>query len=109
MLDGSLDENLESIFFLDRAEELELSSQQVEKLKKNRVEYQRDRIRLEAELRIARLELEELLEADWSLEQAESLIRKVYQVQGDMEVRHFRAVRESLDILSSKQKERLNK
>jgi hypothetical protein len=104
---GTPDENLDRIFFLDRVDELGLSPAQVEKLKKYRAEYQRDRIRLEAELRIARLELEELLENDWRLEEAERLIRRAYQVQGDMEFRRLRAMRESLDILTTKQKESL--
>jgi hypothetical protein len=104
-----LDEDLDRAFFLDRVEELELSYKQVSALKRKRSEYQRDSIRFGAELRIAELELKELLEKDWSLEQAESFVRRIHQVQGDMQVRHLRGVRESLDILTSRQKEKLYK
>ncbi len=102
-----LDQHLDRAFFLDRAEELKLSSKQVSALKRKRNEYHRDSIRLGAELRIAELELREVLEKDWSLEQGKSMVRRIHQVQGDMQVRYLRAVRESLDILTPEQKEKI--
>jgi hypothetical protein len=90
-------------FFLDRVKELGLSDEQVRKLKEIRQAARVDSIRAAAELRIARLELRELLAGEWKLETAEKLVRNVQKMQGDMKVRFLKAKKEAEKVLTPEQ------
>jgi hypothetical protein len=90
-------------FFLDRAKELGLSDEQVRKLKEIRQAARVDSIRAAAELRIARLELRDLLAGEWKLETAEKLVRNVQKMQGDMKVRFLKAKKEAEKVLTPEQ------
>ena len=101
---GMMDHQSGHLFFLDRAEELGLSSEQVNKLKTLQTECRRDNIRNFAELNIVRLELADLLATDnWSLQGTENLVRKVQKMEGDIQVRHLQAMNAARKILTEEQ------
>jgi len=90
--------------YLDRIEELKLSTDQVARLKALRSEDRRDTIRTAAELQIARLDLSDLLSGDnWSLKNAEPLVRKLQTLEGDIQVRHLKAVSDARQVLTPEQ------
>ena len=101
---GMMDHQAGHLFFLDRADELGLSSEQIDKLKTLQTECRRDNIRNVAELNIVRLELADLLATDnWSLQDAEKLVRKVQKMEGDIQVRHLQALNAARKILTEEQ------
>jgi hypothetical protein len=90
-------------FFLDRVKELGLGDEQVSKLKEVRQAARADNIRTAAELRIARLELLDLLAGEWKLETAEKLVRDMQKMQGDMKIRFLKAKKEAEQVLTPEQ------
>ena len=99
-----MEQRMEHMFFLDRAAELGLSTEQVSKLKMLHSECRKDNIRNAAEVKIARLELADLLAGDnWSIKDAEPLVRKTQQLEGDMHLRHLQAVSEARKLLTAEQ------
>lgn len=96
-------------FFLDQATELGLSEDQIAKLKAIRSDTRKEIIRTSAEVKIARLELAELLDGeDWSLKSAEELIRKSQKLEGDIQVRQLKALKDARKVLSKEQLEQAN-
>lgn len=73
------------------------------KLRSIRQAARADDIRASAELKIARLELHDLLAGDWTLEAAEKLVRNIQKVQGDMKVRYLKAKKEAEKVLTAEQ------
>lgn len=105
---GMMQHGMRHMFYLDRAEELGLSDEQVNKLKAIHAESRKDNIRNAAETKIARLELSELLANDaWTLKDAESLIRKVQTLEGDMRIRHLQAISDARKVLTAEQLEQV--
>ena len=101
---GMMEQGMRHMFYLDRADELGLSSEQVNKLKAIQVEGRKDNIRNAAEAKIARLELSDLLSGDtWALKDAEPLVRQVQQLEGDIQVRHLQAVSDAREVLTAEQ------
>lgn len=101
---GMMEQRMEHMFFLDRADDLGLSAEQVSKLKALHVECRKDNIRNAAEAKIARLELTELLSREnWTLKDAEPLVRKAQKLEGDIQVRHLQAVSEARKVLTAEQ------
>jgi Spy/CpxP family protein refolding chaperone len=94
---------MDHTFYLDRIPQLGLTAQQVEKLRAIRAACRRDNIRAAAELRLARLELEDLLEGEWTVEAAEKAVRTVRKLEGDIQVRHLKAVKEAQKVLTPEQ------
>lgn len=95
---------MEHLFYLDRADEIGLSPEQVNKLRAIHVECRKDNIRNASEMKIAWLELSDLLSGDnWALKDAESLIRKVQTIEGDIQVRHLQAVNDARKVLTAEQ------
>jgi hypothetical protein len=104
MMQGGQMGMMEHMFYLDRADELGLSPEQVNRLKAIHVECRKDNIRNAAETKIARLELSELLSGDyWMLKDAEPLVRKVQKLEGDIQVRHLQAVSDARKVLTAEQ------
>ena len=92
------------MLFLDRAEALELTADQVAKLKAIHADCRRENIRQGAEVRIARLELKDLVaESNWIPAAAEKLVRRIKTLEGDMQVRHLRAWAEARKVLTAEQ------
>jgi hypothetical protein len=101
---GMMAQGMGHMFYLDRADELGLSAEQVSKLKAIHVEGRKDNIRNAAETKIAQLELTELLGSDtWTLKDAEPLVRKVQTLTGDMQVRHLQALSDARKVLTAEQ------
>lgn len=101
---GMMQHGMRHMFYLDRAEELGLSAEQVNKLKTIHAESRKDNIRNAAETKIARLELSELLANNaWTLKDAESLIRKVQTLEGDIRIRHLQAISDARKVLTAEQ------
>ncbi len=98
---------MKKVFFLDRIEELGLQKSQVERLKEIQAACRRDNLRTATEVKIARFELDDLLEGDWSLDAAEQLIRKIAKLEGDMKVRHLAAMKEARAVLTEEQVKKL--
>ena len=103
---GMMKRMMDREFFLDRAGQLGLSAEQVTRLRAIRSACRKDNIRTGAEARIARLELDDLLgRDDWSLDEAEKLIRKMQKLEGDMLFRHLQAAAEAREVLTPEQLE----
>ena len=101
---GGMEHRMGRMLFLDRVEALQLTPDQVYRLKAIHADCRRENIRQGAEVKIARLELKDLLdETSWIPAAAEKLIRKIKTLEGDMQVRHLRAVAEARKILTAEQ------
>ena len=104
---GMMPQPLEQMFFLDRADALELTPEQQSRLKLIRFALRKDNIRSGAEAKIARLELAELLgTGNWSLQDAEPLVRRVQQLQGDIQLRRLQALIDARTVLTPAQLEK---
>lgn len=96
-------------FFLDQEADLGLSEDQIAKLKAIRSGTRNENIRTSAEAKIARLELADLLDSnDWSLKDAEELIRKSQKLEGDIQVRQLKALSDARKVLTKEQLEKAN-
>jgi hypothetical protein len=101
---GMMGHGMEHMSFLDRAEQLGLSAEQVKTLKTIHVECRKDNIRNAAEAKIARLDLADLMSADsWALKDAEALVRKVQKFEGDIQVRRLQAMSDARKVLTTEQ------
>lgn len=104
---GAMMEKMDRELFLDRKDELGLSREQVERLEAIRTSCREDNMALMAEVRSARLKLAELLRGDWSLEEAEKLVRKSRKLEADMAVRHLKSKKDAESVLTAQQLERV--
>lgn len=96
--------DLHRMLYLDRAEELELTPDQVARLKAIHSDCRKEHIRKGAEIRIARLELTELLsQPNWIPAAAEKLIRRIHTLKGDLQVRQLQAMTAARSILTPEQ------
>ncbi|MBE0505043.1 MAG: periplasmic heavy metal sensor [Desulfuromonadales bacterium] len=103
---GMMEQRMEHMFYLDRADALGLSADQVSRLKAIHVDCRKKNIRNMAEAKIARLELSELLAGDsWTMKDAEALVRKVQTLEGDIQVRHLQAVSDARKVLTAEQRQ----
>ena len=105
--DFHVNQDVDGIFFLNRSVELDLDAGQMARLTALRSELQRDAIRLDADHRIAQLELEELLGGDWTLKEAEAGVRKYQKIRGDIQIRYLRAVLDARGVLTDRQLEQV--
>lgn len=96
-------EMMDRPFFLDRPKELGLNDEQVAKLRRIRQAHRTDNIRTAAEMKIAGMELRDLLAGEWTLEAAEKLVRNIQKMEGDMKVRFLRAKKEAEKVLTPEQ------
>ncbi len=94
---------MEHDLYIDRADELGLSDEQVTQLKKIRSECRKDNIRTGAELKITRFELADLQEAKAGAAELEKLVRKSKTLEGDIEIRHLRAKADAKKVLTADQ------
>lgn len=101
---GMMEQRMAHMFYLDRTTELGLSTDQVGKLKALHTECRKDNIRNAAEVKIARLELADLLGSDnWSLKDAEAKVLKVQKLEGDIQIRHLQALSAARKVLTAEQ------
>jgi len=101
---GMIERREAHMFFLDHAAELGLSTEQVGQLQTLYSDCRKDNIRNAAEAKIARLELADLLAGeDWSLQEAESQVRKVQKLEGDIQIRYLKALNTARKVLTAEQ------
>lgn len=99
-----MEQQPERDFYLDRVKELNLSPAQVKRLKELRLECRKDNLRSASEATIARMELADQLSGDnWSLKDAEALVRKIQEKETDIQVRHLKAAIDARNVLTPKQ------
>lgn len=104
---GMLEQRMVHMFYLDRADELGLSPEQISKLKALHSDCRKDNIRNVAEAKIARLDLADLLPRNnWALKDAEPLVRKVQKLEGDIQVRHLKALSDARKVLTTEQQQK---
>ena len=95
-------------YILSRREELNLSSDQVRNLERLRSDYERDAIKNEADLRVAEVDLTELLRADSvDVKKAEAKIREIERLRAELRIARIRAIEQGKQVLSQEQRERL--
>ena len=93
---------------LRHRDELSLSLQQVQHLENLRDGYQREVIRYEADIRIAEMDLQRLLNTDpVDLEQVKVKLQEIEHVKTKMRLAHIRAIEEGKELLSPEQQEKL--
>lgn len=91
-------------FFLNQAEELGLSDEQVAKLRSIRTETQKALIRKQADLRVAQIELEELLQNPTAKRaDLEAKAKEVQRLQSEVWLTAFRARLDAREVLTSEQ------
>lgn len=101
---GMMQHQLDHLFYLDRVDALGLSADQVGTLKAIQVACRKDNIRTAAEVKIARIDLNELLAGDnWALKDAEDSVRKLQKLEGDIQVRHLQAIDAARQVLTDQQ------
>lgn len=100
-------QGLHHMLFLDRVEDLGLTPEQTAKLKAVHLDCRKEQIRKGAEIRIARLELADLLDqSTWIPAAAEKLIRKIHTLAGDLQIRQLEAVTEASAVLTPEQRKK---
>ncbi|HEY7557772.1 MAG TPA: hypothetical protein VIH18_23470 [Candidatus Binatia bacterium] len=89
--------------------ELDLSLQQVQDLENLRDGYQREVIRQEADIRIARMDLQRLLKADTvNLEQVQVKLQEIEHLRTEIQLGRIRAIEQGKALLSPEQREKLD-
>jgi len=97
-------------FFLCCKEKLELTEKQVKALKSIKMDFMKNKIKMEAELKIAQLELKALMyEDEASLKEIERKMRSVEKLKTDMKISHLQDFREAKQVLTPEQKEGMMK
>lgn len=89
---------------LSQAETLGLSDDQISKLSTLRLAERKDIIRKQAEANVASLDLSDLLASDnWTVKDAEPLVHKLNNLEGDIHLRHLQALNDARKILTADQ------
>jgi len=97
-------------FFLCCKKELELSNKQMKDLKSIKLDFQMSKIRKEADLKIAELELKSLMHEDEaSIKDIEAKLKAVAKLKTDMKLSHIKAFRKAKALLTPEQLEKMKK
>lgn len=95
-------------FMLRHKEKLELSPGQVENLKRLRSDFERKAIRRRADIRVAEMELQTLLDANSiDLSQVETKIREIERLRADHRLARIRTIEEGKRTLTPEQRAKL--
>jgi Spy/CpxP family protein refolding chaperone len=95
-------------FMLSNQDKLQLSSSQVQTLEKLRNDFRRQSIRLDADLKVAEMDLAQLLDSDSAdMGKVESKVREIEKLKGDLRLARLRAIEEGKRILSQEQRVKL--
>jgi Spy/CpxP family protein refolding chaperone len=93
---------------LDRREDLGLSPAQVKELERIRTEFQRDAIKLDADQRVAQMDLAALLQADRvEMGRVEAKVREIERLRADLQLGRIRAIEQGKAQLTAEQRSRL--
>lgn len=97
-------------FFLCCKKELELSDKQVKELKSIKMDFRKSKIRKEADLKIAQLELKSLMhEVKASIKDIEAKLKAEAKLKTDMKLSHIKAFRKAKALLTPEQLEKIKK
>ena len=89
---------------LSQADSLGLSEDQIDKLNTLQLAHRKDIIRKQAEVKVIRLELAELVASDHlTVKDAEPLVHKLVNLEGDIHLRHLQALSDARNILTTDQ------
>jgi len=95
-------------FMLSNQDKLQLSAGQVQTLEKLRNDFRRQSIRLDADLKVAEMDLAQLLDADSpDTGRVESKVREIEKLKGDLRLARLRAIEEGKKVLSTEQRVKL--
>jgi len=95
-------------FMLSHRDDLALSSDQVRNLERLRNDFEREGVRHEADIRVAEMDLAELLRADAAdLKRAEAKVREIERLRADLRLARIRAIEQGKGSLSQEQREKL--
>ena len=92
-------------FMLHRRDELKLTPEQVQALEGLRADFQREAIRREADIRVAELDLQALLQVEpVDLARVEAKVREIAQLQADLRVARIRVIEQGKAQLTPEQR-----
>ncbi len=95
-------------FMLDRRHDLALTPAQVQALERIRAEFQRESIKLDADQRVAQMDVAALLRADpVDLAQVEVKVREVERLRADLRFGRIRAIEQGKAQLTAEQRAKL--
>lgn len=95
---------------LHHRQQLGLGDEQVAKLRELRSVFEKEAIRARADLRIAEVDLDDLLDQDQvDLAQAESLVRRQEGVRSSLRLARIKAVEQAKAVLTAEQRQRLRR
>ena len=93
---------------LSRRDELNLSPDQVRNLERLRSDFEREAVKNESDLRVAEMDLGELLRADSvDVKRAEAKIREIEKLRAELRLGRIRAIEQGKGVLSQEQREKL--
>jgi hypothetical protein len=93
---------------LNHRHELRLTPAQVQGLERIRDDFQRDAVKLEADQRVAQMDLAALLRADpVDLAKVEAKVREIERLKGDLRIGRVRAIERGKAMLTPEQRTRL--
>ena len=93
---------------LDRAQELGLTPDQERKLRDLRTEFAKESVRRTADIRVAEIELNSLLEQDkWDLAMIEPKVKEIAMLQGDLRLARIKTLAAGREVLTPEQVEKL--
>lgn len=93
---------------LNHRQELGLTLDQERKLRDLRTEFAKESVRRSAEIRVAEIELDALLEQDkWDLAKIEPKVKQIATLQGDLRLARIKTLAAGREVLTSDQLEKL--
>jgi len=93
---------------LGRRDELNLSTDQVRTLERLRNDFEREAVKNESDLRVAEMDLAELLRSDSvDLKKAEGKIRDIERLRAELRLARIRAIEQGKGVLSAEQRDKL--
>lgn len=93
---------------LEHSQELGLTLQQQQKLSDLRTEFSKESVRRTAEIRVAEIELDTLLEQDqWDLSKIEPKVKQIAALQGDLRLARIKTLAAGRAVLTPEQLEKL--
>jgi hypothetical protein len=95
-------------FMLRNRDKLDLSAPQVKNLEQLRDDFQKESIRKDADLRVAEMDLNGLLNATKvDMAKAESKIRQIERLRGDLRIARVRTIEKGKELLTADQRKKL--
>lgn len=92
-------------FYLDKADRLNLSAEQVQQLREIRRNFKKEAIRRSAELKIAMIDLGDAFQGEWTVEEAEKQLRQIQQHRTDLMVQYLKARKQAEQVLTDEQRQ----